>query len=314
MYAFRFAVLAFAALALGAGARAADIATVNVLVIPADSSAQVYYAQDLGYFKAANLDVHISSMASSPAIISALVSGSAEIGNSVVGSAVAARLHGIAVRFVAPAGLYVSATPTSRLMATKDSPLRTAADFSGKTIAVTGLADLTYYAAKAWLDQSGGNAGAVKFVELPVPAMVPALTEHRVDGAVLIEPFIAAEESDLRPVANVDDFVAKRFLATGWLASDAWLSAHAEVAQRFAAVMLQTAQWANAHHDESAKILLRYTKLTPETTAKMMRATYGTTLDASLMQPVIENALHYGDLKGTVSPNELMWPPPAGDR
>ena len=60
--------------------------------------------------------------------------------------------------------------------------------------------------------------------------MVAALKEHRVDGAVMLEPFISAAGSDIRAVAPVDDYVsAKRFLATGWIASESWLKTHAEV-------------------------------------------------------------------------------------
>lgn len=313
---FLAGALAAVAIALGGAAGApapravaAEPATINLLMIPADSSAEAYYAQDLGYFKAAGLAVHIATMASSPAIISALVSGAADIGNSVVGSAVAARERDINVRFIAPAGLYLATSPTARLLTAKDAGLRTAADFNGKTIAVTGLADLTYYATRAWLEQNGGSAASVKFVELPIPEMAPALAQHRIDGAVMIEPFVTAAGADFQAVANPDDFVSKRFLATGWLVTDTWLQTHADVARRFAAVMKQTALWANAHQHESAEILLRYTKLTPETAAKMVRATYGVNLEASTMQPVIDSTQKYGSLKRAMAASELMWAP-----
>lgn len=308
---FLFALTVALALGIAQPALADDAIPLNVVVIPADSAAEVFYAQDLGYFRAAGLDVHISQMTSSPAVISALVSGSVDIGNSVVGSAVAARSRGIGVRFIAPAGLYLASTPTSDLCALKDSPLRTASDFAGKTVAVTGLADLTYYAAKAWIDQNGGNAANVKFVELPLPEMVPALEQHRVDAAMLVEPFTAVGGDKLRVVSLADSSIAKRFLATGWLTSDSFLSTHADAAARFAAVMKKTADWANTHHKESAQILLRYTKLTPELAGKMIRATYGTTLDPADLDPVIANAEKYGKLPRPVTGAELTWTAPS---
>jgi len=290
-------------------AHAAEPVTVNVAVIPTDSAAQVYYALDRGFFKAAGLDVHVTAMTSSSAIIAAAVSGSIDIGNATVGSAAAARSRGVDVRFLAPAGLWQASAPTAKVVVTKDSPLRTAADFAGKTIAVTGLADLTYDATRAWIDQSGTPATATNYVELPEPAMVAALKAHRIDGAVLIEPFLTAAADDVTPLVAVDDYVAQRFIATGWLASDAWLQAHPDVAARFAAVMRQTAEWANAHRSESAEILLRYTKLTPEIAAKMTRATYGTALDPALIAPVIANAQKYGTFPAPVSAADLSWTP-----
>ncbi len=73
--------------------------------------------------------------------------------------------------------------------------------------------------------------------------------------------------------------------------------------------MRQTAEWANTHRRESAEILLRYTKVTPEVASKMTRATYGTALDPSLLQPVILKAQKYGAFQRPVSAADLTWTP-----
>jgi hypothetical protein len=39
----------------------------------------------------------------------------------------------------------------------------------------------------------------------------------------------------------------------------------------------------------------------------MERATYGTTLDPSLIQPVIDVIAKYGILERPIDPNELVW-------
>ena len=290
---------------------AADLPVINLAIIPSESAAEAYYAQDLGYFKAAGLDVRIQGFPASPPIIAAVSSGAADVGNSVVGSAVAARSRGIPVKFFAPAGLYLATAPTARLVGLKGTTIKTGADLAGKTVAVTGLADLTFYATKNWVEASGGNPNSMKFIELPAPEMVAALKEHRIDAGVLIEPFIAVGADDIGSIATIDDYVAKRFLATGWFASEAWLTAHPDLALKFAAVMKQTADWANKHHAESAAILLKYTKVTPEIVAKMQRATYGTVLAASDLQPVIDNAERYGGFPRPVTAAELIWTAPA---
>ena len=183
-------------------------------------------------------------------------------------------------------------------------------DLAGKTVAVTGLADLTFYATKQWVEQTGGNPESMKFIELPEPEMVPALKAHRIDAGILIEPFIASAGDDVVSIAPIDDYVAKRFLATGWIASDAWLAANPALAAKFAAVMKQTAEWANAHRKESAEILLKYTKLTPDIVARMNRATYGTALEPVLLQPVIDNAAKYGNFPRPVTAGEMIWAAP----
>jgi NitT/TauT family transport system substrate-binding protein len=224
---------------------------------------------------------------------------------------VAARSRGINVKFIAAGGLYSTTAPTARLLGLKGTAYHTGSDMNGKTIAVTGLADLTFYATKQWVEATGGNPNSMKFIELAEPEILPALKEHRIDGAILIEPFIASAGDEVVSIAPVDDYVAKRFLATGWIASDAWLATHADLAAKFAAVMKQTADWANGHHAESAAILLKYTKLTPEIVAHMNRATYGTALEPALIQPVIDNAAKYGSFPRPVSAAELTWGPGA---
>jgi NitT/TauT family transport system substrate-binding protein len=290
---------------------AADPATINLAIIPSESAAEAYYAQDLGYFKAAGLNVVITGFPASPPIIAAVSSGAADIGNSVVGSAVAARSRGIPVKFFAPAGLYLATAPTARLVGLKGTTVKTGADLAGKTVAVTGLADLTFFATKQWVELTGGNPNSMKFIELPEPEMVPALQQHRIDAGILIEPFIAGAGDDVGSIATIDDYVAKRFLATGWFASETWLAAHPDLALKFAAVMKQTAEWANKHHAESAAILLKYTKVTPDIVARMQRATYGSVLVVSDLQPVIDNAAKYGSFPRAVTAAELMWTPPS---
>lgn len=148
------AVAALAAFAAGIPANAADapLAHLNIVVTPADATAQAFYAQDQGFFKAAGLDVTISAM---PVTTPAIVSGAADIGSATIGTGVAARAHGVNVKFIAAGGLYLASSPTAMLMVAAGSPLKTAADFSDKTIAEASLADLPYWATKTWLDQNG---------------------------------------------------------------------------------------------------------------------------------------------------------------
>lgn len=104
--------------------RAADPVVINLITLPADNSAVVYYAQDKGFFKAAGLDVHITPMTNSASIVAALAGGGADIGNSAVGSAAQARAKGIPVRFIAPSGLVTAKEPTAELVVPKESPIQ----------------------------------------------------------------------------------------------------------------------------------------------------------------------------------------------
>ena len=137
-----------------------------------------------------------------------------------------------------------------------------------------------------------------------------AVATHRVDGAMIAEPFLEAAKSQVKFVAPVDDAVAPRFMSTGWIATDAWIKAHPVEAAKFAEIMRQTAVWANAHQKESAQILLHHTRITAETAATMSRVTYATTLDPKLLQPSIDAAAKYATTPMRVTPaTELIWRP-----
>jgi NitT/TauT family transport system substrate-binding protein len=282
--------------------------TIKVISLPSDTAGTLYYADELGYFKAAGLDVHITDMTASPPIVAAVASGAGDIGFSVVSSTAVAHERGIPVRFIAPGAMWVTANGTAQLVVAKDSPLQSAASFNGKTIAVTGLADLTYYGTKAWLERNGGDTSTIKWVELSFPEMAAAVVQHRVDGAMIAEPFLEASKPQVKFIAPVDDAIAPRFMSTGWIASNDWIKAHPAEAAKFAEVIMKTAVWANAHKKESAQILLKHTRITPETAATMSRVEYATALDPKMMQPSIDAAAKYSSAPMRDTPAaELIW-------
>jgi NitT/TauT family transport system substrate-binding protein len=297
-------------LGLPAVSRAADapLAVINLINLPADNSAEVYYAQELGFFKDAGLDVRITPMTNSGAIIAALAGGGGDIGNAVVGSVADARSKGIPVLYIAPAGLYDAASPTAALVTIKGSPITKAADLDGKVVAVSGLNDLTYFATRAWMDKNGGNSATVKWIELPFPTMAAAVTQHRVDAAYVIEPFYTAAADELHILARAAESVAPRYQATGWIATESWLASHADLALRFASAIHRTAIWANAHQKESAEILVKYLKLDPAIVGKMKRVPYAVTLETRYVQPPINTAAKYTG-QSPVSANSLLWAP-----
>jgi NitT/TauT family transport system substrate-binding protein len=299
--------LALTFLLTAAGRAAEPPVTVNVINLPADNSAVVYYALELGYFKDANLDVKITPMTNSGAIIAAIAGGGGDIGNSVVGSVTDARAKGIPVLFFAPAGLYDAVSPTAALVVPADSPVKNAADLSGKVVAVSGLNDLTYYATRAWIDKNGGKSADVKYIELPFPAMAAALDQRRVDAAYIIDPFLTAAGA-VRSLGRAAESVAPRYQATGWIASESWLAAHGDVALRYAAAIHRAAVWANAHQKESAAILIKYTKIDPALVEHMHRVIYALNLEPRLLQPPIDTAAKYSG-NAAVSANTLIWAP-----
>lgn len=291
-------------------AQGAEPAVINLINLPNAASGEVYFAQDMGFFKAAGLQVHITASTSTPGIIAAIISGAADIGFGTPAAVAAARERKVPVRFIAPGAMYVRSNPTSQLVGAEDTTIATASDLNGKTVAVTSLGELSYYATKAWMEQNGGDASSVKFVEIPYSLMAGALAQHRVDAATLTEPFLTVAKSEVRPIADVNTALPAPFLLTGWISSERWIRDHPIAAARFAAVMRRTAEWANTHREESMEILLRYLHISPQVAATMVTSKYALALDTKLLAPQIDVVAKYESSRQSgVSPNELMWEP-----
>ena len=298
-----------AALALSARPARAAIA-VKIGVQPVESAGQTFYGKDLGWFDQAGLDVQITPMSNGPALVSAVLSGALDIGLSAVGSVAQAHVKGLGVKIIAPAGMSLSTAPTDVTMVALDSPIKTAADLSGKTIAVNGIGNVLMYATQAWIDKNGGDSKKVKWVEMPFPSMAGAIAAKRVDGATLAEPYVSDAKSVARAIANPMDAIALTIPATSWFATDTWLQQQPAVAAKVVDVFRRSAAWANTHPKESGAILLKYTSIKPETLAMMTRSAFGTDVVPSQIQALIDVGVRYGDIDKPLNAADIIWKAP----
>ena len=150
------ALIAAAPAVLARPARAATPVTVRIGVQPVESAGQAFYGKDLGWFDQAGLDVQITPLSNGGALVAGVISGALDIGLSAVGPIAQAFAKGFGVRIIAPAGMSLSTAPTIITMVALDSPIKTAADLNGKTVAVNGLGNALMNATQTWIDKNGG--------------------------------------------------------------------------------------------------------------------------------------------------------------
>jgi NitT/TauT family transport system substrate-binding protein len=307
----RAALAVFAALVIvpqAAPAQSQD-ATLTIGTIPIDPTAEVYYAQEMGFFKKAGLNVTITAFTSGGAIAAAVVGGAVDIGLADSVSMTSAHARGVPLTYLAPAGIYKKGAETYVIAVPAGSPIKTAKDFSGKTIAVNGLKNINEIPTDAWIDNNGGDSKSVKFVEMPYPAMLPALDAGTIDGAAIVEPFMTfsqAKPGKYRLISLTDRNLAPVFAVAGWSTTVDWARKHPDLAKKFVDVMLETARWANANHAQSAMILSAIAKIPPEVAGKMERAYYGERLEPGLLQPVIDATAKYGVIPKAFPASEVI--------
>jgi NitT/TauT family transport system substrate-binding protein len=300
------AALAAAVLAGPASAAPAAI-PLRVGAMPIDPSAEVFYAVEKGFFKDAGLDVNLTVMNNGAALLAAATGGNIDVGFGSPAPVIQARQRGIPVRFFAPAAEYAGAPANSVLMIAKDSPIRVAADLNGKTVAVSGLRDLTYFSTKAWIEQNGGDPNTISFIEIPYAEIGAALERKRITAGCVIEPFITGM-SGVRPLANLNAAVGNEYLLAGWFANDAWMAQNGDALKRFSSVMQRTARWANTHHRESAAILAKYTSMPLSVATAMTRSHYDERANVApaLIQPVLDLLKKYANLTSLPAASDLV--------
>jgi NitT/TauT family transport system substrate-binding protein len=289
-------------------ARADDANVIHVLAVPIDLYAQAYYAQDLGLFKSAGLDVEITTLANGGVTATALAGGSGDIGVSNTIQVATAIERGVPLTVIAGAGMYSTRAPSTAICVTKTSPLHTAHDLEGKTLAVAALNDQSTVALKKWMTDSGADYKKVRMIELSYPEMIAALPTGRIDAAMLAEPWqTTARNGGDRLFAKPFDSIAPEFNIGVWATTRSWAQAHPDLVKRFAGAIYAAAKWANSHHDESALILAKYAKADPKVIGGMIRVVQSTDLEVGHIQPPLDAAYQFAQLGRRMSASEMIW-------
>lgn len=307
---FLASTTALAAAGLVPAAARAQERTIRIGALLIDNTAEVFFAQDQGFWKNAGLSVDISTFQSGSAAASALASGAVDISIADAVSMAAAHSRGIPLVYLAPATIYTQTQPAYALLVPINSPIKTAKDMTGKTISVNGIKNIVQIPTEAWIDNNGGDAKSIKFVEMPFPVMAAAILDGRVDIGSVSEPFITngIDSGKLRMISVADKNVAKSFMFSGWCTTQEWAAKNPDLVAKFIAVMNQTAKWSNANKAQSSQILVKVSKMPAEIAGKMIRSYYGEKLDPALLQPVIDAAAKYGVISKPFPATEVISP------
>lgn len=203
--------LAFAMASSAQGTAAPQV--LRIAGLRADSMIRLFHAQRAGYLAQEGLKAEFTLLGSGPAVVSAVVSGSADVGYSAIVPAVFARANGQPIRMFMTMATESGATDHQGtwIAVASASPIRTVADLAGKTVAINASGALCELFVRDHLAKAGVGYDAVKKVVLPFPQMQAALETGNADAACLTEPFFAN--------ARLAPKVRARSIAAGMLAT-----------------------------------------------------------------------------------------------
>jgi NitT/TauT family transport system substrate-binding protein len=303
--------VAGAAVALRLPVRAQTPATLRVAYIPTENCATAYYAQEMGFFAKAGIDVHLEPINFSGAIASAVLAGSIDIGNSSTLTMTVAHNKGLPLVFVAPGNAFrLRKTPESGIVVSASSPIRTGADLNGKTFGCAGLGSFGEFIPRAWVDANGGDSATMKFAEFPNAELATAVTTGRADAAFISPPaFPKALGDGCRMLAVASDAVAKEFMGSGWFATLSWAKAHPGAVTAFAAALHEATLWVNANPARGVDILVKYLKLDRPVLAASERVIFSERLTPALLQPPINVVARYSKFPAFPAQDLIFVPP-----
>lgn len=298
---------AFAAAALPAlPLRAQSIPTIRIGWLPSENAVEPFYAVDRGFLRRAGLNAELTIFPNSQAISNAVAANAIDIGAADMIQIANGFIHGFPFSFFAGGAIYSSSAPTLQLLVAKDAPYKTAKDLEGQSVAVIALNSISAITLQEWLHVNGADVAKVKLFEAPFTLMLPGLQRGTFAAALFAEPFVTSSLPQCRVLGKTYDVVADRFYILSWFASRPWLNANADTAKRFSAAIYETARWANTHRNETAVLLSGVTKVPVETIRAMNRASFATSLDPKMMQPVLDIAYRYRAIDKPVAAADLI--------
>lgn len=281
--------VAFAIVAAGCGGSsgggkpaAGKTDEVNVGVIAIVDVAPIYLGQAKGFFASRNIKLTLKQGTGGAVTIPSVVSGAYQFGFGNVTSLLIARDNNLPLVVVANGNSSTgkAGADFSAVVVRPDSPIRTAKDLAGHSVSVNNLKNIGDTTVKASVRKAGGDPNTIKFVELALPDMTPALMDKRIDAAWVVEPFLTiAKNAGARPVAwNMVDAAPNLTVAT-YFTTEKLRQSNPDLVRRFTEAINESLDYAGAHPDEVREIVKTYTKIDAKLIPQMTLPVWSSKLD-----------------------------------
>ena len=282
---------------------------VTVGVIPILDVAPIYLGVEKGFFDEHKIDVKLEQAEGGAAIIPAVVSEQYQFGFSNVVSLLLAHSQGLPVKMVSNGNnsTGVDGEDFAALMVKADSPIKSAADLEGKTVAANTLQNIVDTSVRASVRKAGGDPAKVKFTALPFPEQPAALQAGQVDAVFVVEPFQQAVLADGgRKIASSYVDAAPNLTVATYFASQQLIGENPDLVKRFTDAMRESLSYADSHPEEARQIIGSYTKIAPEVIAKVTLPKWPAEVNRDSVQTLADLALEDGLLEKKADVDSLL--------
>ena len=240
-----------------------------------------FVAKDKGFFEKHGVDVDLKLSQNGSIIVTALVSGSAQVGIPTPVIAMQAMENGIELQAFASTNVFPD-TSAAGLVVTKTSGIKGPKDLAGKKVGVPGVGGLLDVVMREWVDRNGGDSSKINIVEITLPQTADVLKAGQVDGVASVDPFVsrAVDTGAGVLVGNYTDVIAPGTVAGIYTVTKAWASGHKKEIEGMQAAPDEAIDFIKTNDKESRDILAKYTTLPPPVVANLKMPNISTHLNA----------------------------------
>ncbi len=271
----------------GSGPEKTRIAVAGLAI--ADDAA-LYLAQQDGRFGAQGLQVSLQTLRQSTLAIPGMLRGDIDVqgGGNYVSFFQAHARGTLDLRIIAEASRAGNGYVACAVL--PGSPVRTARDLAGRTVAVNLLNNVQSLTLNAVVQAAGGDPRAIRYVQIPFPQMAAALQRGQVDAVSLVEPFLtdARTTLDVRVVADQGSGPVAGFPLSGYFTTASFASRNPHTVAAFQRAVLAGQRTAAAQRARVVRILPTYTQISASTASRITLGQYPTALDTARLQRVAD--------------------------
>ena len=283
----------------------AQSSSVRIAASPAATQAEAYFADQLGYFKAAGITATLSTAARSAETLAGVARGDIDVASATPEGIANAIIHNIPLRIIAIGTIYVEPAALGLFVA-KDSTVKTAADLASAVVGVNSLNDTQSLGVWQWMVDNKVDPSKVKILEIPFPSMAAAIKRKDITACCMVEPFATAARDDCRAVSGVYASLGKHWALGVWYARAEYIDKNPALTRHLNAALYETAKHVNANPAIIESMLVTYTKIPLETIRAVVKPVFAEKAERSSIEPQLLSAARFKMIARPVSYEEIM--------
>ncbi|GLZ00155.1 ABC transporter substrate-binding protein [Actinoplanes sp. NBRC 103695] len=287
--------------------------SITVAALPLLDVVALHIAQERKLFEAEGLDVTIEPVAQSLAALPALKNGQIDViaGGNYVTFLQAHQKATMKLRVLAPAAAV--APKFLQLVVLPDAPITTAADLSGKTVAVNILNNIQSLTFAELLKADNVDPASVKYRAVQFPLMDKALANRDVDAVLTAEPFgtVITGRLPARMALDAGTGPVAGLPISGYLSTDEWTTKNPKSAAAFQRAIMKGQALATGDRSLVERLLPGYAKVDAATARSAQLPGYPTANDVAGIQRLADLMTAQRLLPGPIDVKTVMFTPPA---